>query len=205
MQGHVAEINCVDVPNGVDLNYFNKLSISRSQRTLIFVGGLNWYPNYDAMKYFLSDIWPLLLREIPDVNMKIVGASPPQWMLDYASQYKNLSILGFVDDVRPYLSEAHIYVCPIRDGGGTKLKVLDALAMEIPLVADPIACEGIDVVDGQSVLFASDPKDYVSAVKKLISDDKLSESLAREGRLLIERLYSFREIGKKLAIIYQDI
>jgi len=108
-------------------------------------------------------------------------------------------------DVRPYLSQAHIYVCPIRDGGGTKLKVLDALAMHIPLVADPIACEGIDVVDGESVIYATTPDDYVASIKRLIGEPILCEKIAANGAALIQNNYSFESLGKKLSDAYHQL
>lgn len=201
---HAKNITCIDVPNGVDLDYFNRISCQRAPHSLIFAGGLNWYPNYDAMKFFLEEIWPLLISEIPELTMTIIGASPPVWMLEMAKNSSNLRVLGFVDDVRPYLSEAQIYVCPIRDGGGTKLKVLDALAMQLPLVADPISCEGIAVVEGETVLYATSANDYLEKIKYLLRNKDSYEKLTLNGRALIESKYSFISLGKKLAAIYEN-
>lgn len=201
---HAENITCIDVPNGVDLDYFNRIACKRIPNSLIFAGGLNWYPNYDAMKFFLEEIWPLLNAHLPHITMTIIGAAPPTWMQELARKQPNLRVLGFVDDVRPYLSEAQIYICPIRDGGGTKLKVLDALAMQIPLVADPIACEGIAVTDNDTVLYATNPAEYVQKISRLLENQNLYEKLAQQGRSLIEEKYSFISLGKKLADIYEE-
>lgn len=198
-------IECIDVPNGVDLSYFLPKIVPQVDKSLIFAGGLSWYPNLDAMTFFLKDVWPKLVVEIPDVSMTVIGRSPPNWMLEMQSQYKNLEVTGFVDDVRPYFDKASVYVCPIRDGGGTKLKVLDALAMGKPLIANPIACEGIDVEEGKDVYFATTADDYIRMIKKVFADKEGRNSLGLNGRKLIEEKYNFVAIGKKLNSHYLEL
>ena len=198
-------INAIDIANGVDLEYFRPIECEKIEKSLVFAGGLSWYPNLDAMKFFLSKVWPRLIQEVPDISFTVIGRNPPEWMLALQAEYPTLKVTGFVDDVRPYLSRAHIYICPIRDGGGTKLKVLDALAMGVPLIADPIACEGIDVIKGESVIYATTPDDYISAIKKLINDSALCTSLAEKGVALVRENYSFESLGKKLSDAYQNL
>lgn len=198
-------INGIDVANGVVLNYFQPIDCTKVEKSLVFAGGLSWYPNLDAMSFFLRKVWPRLVAEVPNISLTVIGRNPPEWMLALQAEYPTLKVTGFVDDVRPYLSQAHIYVCPIRDGGGTKLKVLDALAMLMPLVADPIACEGIDVIDGESVIYASTPEDYVDSIKKLINDPQLCKTVADNGAALIQNNYSFESLGKKLSDAYHQL
>ncbi len=198
-------IKGIDVANGVDLNYFQPIDCAKVEKSLVFAGGLSWYPNLDAMSFFLRKVWPRLVAEVPNISLTVIGRNPPEWMLALQAEYPTLKVTGFVDDVRPYLSQAHIYVCPIRDGGGTKLKVLDALAMRMPLVADPIACEGIDVIDGESVIYATTPEDYVDSIKKLINDPQLCKKVADNGAALIQNNYSFESLGKKLSDAYHQL
>jgi glycosyltransferase involved in cell wall biosynthesis len=202
---HTKISKCETIPNGVDLDYFNPVDIPQKPRSLIFVGGLSWYPNLDAMTFFLKQVWPLLHKEVEDVSLTIIGRSPPDWMIEMQAIYPSLKVMGFVDDIRSLLSESYLYVCPIKDGGGTKLKVLDALAMKKALVADPIACEGIDVKNGESVMFASTPREYIEAIKSLIANQELKESIEREGRRLIEKNYSFASIGARLSLLYKNL
>lgn len=197
--------NCITIPNGVDLEYFNPIDIAIKPKSLIFAGGLTWYPNLDAMSFFLKSVWPILVKEVPDVSMTIIGRSPPTWMIEMQDLYPNLKVTGFVDDVRPYIAEAHIYVCPIKDGGGTKLKVLDALAMKKTLIADQIACEGIDVKDQESVIFASSADEYLRAIKLLIADQELAGRIAEKGLELINEKYSFVKIGEQLSTAYSEL
>lgn len=197
--------NCITIPNGVDLEYFKPIDIAIKPKSLIFAGGLTWYPNLDAMTFFLKAVWPRLVKEVPDISMTIIGRSPPSWMVEMQDLYPNLKVTGFVDDVRPYLAEANLYICPIKDGGGTKLKVLDALAMRKTLVADQIACEGIDVKDRESVIFASSPDEYLHAIKLLLADQVLAEQIAENGLELINEKYSFAGIGEQLSRAYTDL
>lgn len=197
--------DCISIPNGVDLDYFQPIATKIKPKSLVFAGGLSWYPNLDAMTFFLKSVWPELVKQIPDISLTVIGKNPPAWMLEMQKEYSNLRITGFVDDVRPYLAEAQIYICPIKDGGGTKLKVLDALAMGKPLIADAIACEGIEVVNNESVIFASTPADYIEKIKFLIDNPVVGEDLSRNGAQLIKDRYSFQSIGKKMADIYSKL
>ena len=200
-----SQLRTEEIPNGVDLDYFYPLNMKKIEHSLIFAGGMNWYPNRNAMLFFVDKVWPLLKKEIPDINMTIVGQDPPQKLTDVAPNDNNFKVTGYVDDVRPYIDQATVFICPIRDGGGTKLKILDALAMGKAIVADPISCEGIDVVDGESVLLAETPDEYVDCVKRLFDDAALLQKLGNNGRKLILDKYSFINIGKKLSDLYESI
>lgn len=200
------KLNVESVPNGVDLDYFIPVKgIDIKPKSLVFAGGLTWYPNLDAMTFFLKNVWPSLSQQISGISMTVIGRSPPQWMINLQEQYSNLHITGFVDDVRPYLTEAEIYVCPIKDGGGTKLKILDALAMGKPLIADPIACEGINVENEKNVLFASTADEYIRSIKTLLLDNESKTQMSLQSKKLIIEQYSFVSIGKDLANHFERI
>jgi len=193
------------IPNGVDVEYFKPKNKNFEPKTLIFAGGMNWYPNRDAMLFFCKKIWPVLRKRWPDVKATIIGCDPPKYILKLAQQDPNLTVTGFVDDVRPYLEKAHIYICPIRDGGGTKLKILDALAMGKPIVAHPIAIEGIDVKLEKHVLLAKAPSEFIQQIERLFNDTNLCHLLSQQGREIIIKKYDFKKIGKKLANLYDKI
>ena len=194
-----------DIPNGVDLDYFHPIGCKQKRNSLIFAGGMSWYPNVAAIEFFAKNVWPELIKEQPDTQMTVVGRNPPTWLKDFAEGEDGFTVTGFVDDVRPYIDSAAVYVCPINDGGGTKLKVLDALAMGKALVAHPIACEGIEVTDGENVLFATTPKEYIDNIILLFSDEQLRNQLGEHGRKLIEEKYSFTSIGAKLSNLYSSL
>jgi glycosyltransferase involved in cell wall biosynthesis len=188
------------VPNGVDLDYFvPAANPSRIARRLVFAGRLSWYPNDSAMRMFLKDVWPLLIARMPDVSITIIGKGASAPLAAAAAGDTRIALPGFVPDVRPYIDEAQIYVCPIFDGGGTKLKILDALAMGAAIIAHPIACEGIDVTAGENVLFASTPQEFRDSIVRLLEDPQLAARLRRNARKLAEERYSFVHIGANLA------
>jgi len=193
------------VPNGVDTDYFTKRNKQPVPKSLLFVGGMNWYPNRDAILYFCRQIWPLLTKEIPDVSLTVVGAQPPRTLLTLAQTDPRITVTGFVDDVRPYFTNAEVCICPMRDGGGTRLKILDTLSMGTPLVSTTIGCEGIHLTPEQHVLLADTPSQFVGQITRLFHSPELRQKLSREGRTLVERKYSWDIIGNTLRHIYADL
>jgi len=191
------------IPNGVDVDYFRLNEKNATKREgLIFVGAMDWYPNREAVRFFLKDIWPKLLEEKPDRRVTFIGKNPPQILLE-ASKHSAIHAPGFVDDVRPFLDGAGIYVCPIRDGGGTRLKILDALAMEIPLVATGMAVEGLDLEDELHYLKAETAEEFATQINRLENDPILCRSLAVRGQRFVEERYSWDVIGEELARTYE--
>lgn len=193
------------IPNGVELPDSPPIRKPSVKPSLLFVGGLNWYPNRDAIHFFLKEVWPIIKVRIPNIEINIVGKSPSDYMINLASRDASIKLHGFVDDIRPFYQSATAYVCPIRDGGGTKLKVIDALANKVPLVSTTIACEGIEVEDGIHVLFADSPEVFAWQVEKILLDPKKPLSLTENGYELVRSRYDFIEIGKKLANLYNSI
>lgn len=193
------------IPNGVDVDCFKPGLGPRHVNTLVFAGRYSAYTNRRALLFLADEIWPMLQRECPNVRIDIVGADPPTSVVELGRRDTRFRVHGFVDDVRTYLDAAAIYICPIRDGGGTKLKVLDALAMGIPLIADPIACEGIGVVEGETVLYASSPTEYVTQVKRLLADGALRQRMSGAARRLVEQRYSYAGIGLQLHQLYEKL
>jgi len=187
------------VPNGVDTTFFTANSdVTPDPNYLLFIGGMSWYPNRDAMLYFAKEIWPLLKKKVPHIHMHVVGEMPAEEMTELAKNDDNYHVYGFVDDIKSIFYKAGIYVCPISDGGGTKLKILDALAMGKPIVANEIACEGIGVVEGKNVLFAETPEEYVDKINKLIESPSLRAEMSKENIELIHDKYSYTVVGQKL-------
>lgn len=199
-----ADVRVSVIPNGVDVEYFRSNENKSTRREgLIFAGAMDWYPNREAVRFFLKDIWPKLLAEKPDRRATFIGRNPPQELLE-ASKHSAIRAPGFVDDVRPYLDEAGIYVCPIRDGGGTRLKILDALAMAIPLVATGMAVEGLDLEDELHYLKAETAEEFATQINRLENDPGLCRSLAVRGQRFVQERFSWDVIGEKLDRTYKE-
>ena len=193
------------IPNGVDIDYFSPRGNGYIPNTLVFVGGMNWHPNRDAMIFFCKQIWPMVKRRWLNAKAFIMGIDPPKYIVDLSKKDKNLIVTGFVDDVRPYIEKAHVYICPIREGGGTKLKILDALAMQKPVIAHPIAIEGIGLIPEEHVLIAKTPKEFIAQLGRLFEDRDLCDYIAKNGRDFVIKKYNFKDIGAKLAKLYVEI
>lgn len=183
------------IPNGVDCDFFASEGRPVRPGSVAFVGTMNWYPNVDAMLFFLRDIWPGLKARVPAATMDIAGSNPPQALIELGRSLPGVTVHGYLPDVRPLIDSAAVVVCPIRDGGGTKLKILDAFAMRKCVVAHPIACEGIGVTDGKDVALATTAEEFVAAIGALLQDAGRRETLAQAARQLVESRYSYREIG----------
>lgn len=193
--------NFISIPNGVDVSYFYpREDFHRLENSIVIVGGLSWYPNREAVEYFIRDIWPVIKRNFPEMRVDIIGRNPTNEMKLFAQNDSSVFFHGFVDDVRDYLWRSQFYLCPIRTGGGTKLKILDALAAGCCIIADPFACKGIEVENGEHVLFAESPDEYVLHIQRLIRDRDEETALRKAGPELIKKRYSYELIGK----LYSD-
>ncbi len=154
------------------------------------------------MEFFFDRIWPRLTEWSTDVQMYVVGRRPPEWLQRLGARDERVHVTGFVDDVRPYFEKATAYVCPIEDGGGTRLKILDALAMGVPVIGTSFACSGLGLKSGKHVLLADTPEDFAHRINQTLADEALRRSLAKAGREIVEERYSWPVIGRRLVDIY---
>ncbi|MEQ1793471.1 MAG: glycosyltransferase, partial [Nitrospira sp.] len=190
------------VPNGVDVEYFTPTH-GKDAPALIYTGGMNMFANRDAVMFFLDEIWPLIRKQVPDVRFFAVGQDPPKELLDMAVRDPQITVTGYVTDVRPLVSEASVYVVPLRVGGGTRLKVLDAMAMGKAMVSTSIGCEGLAVHPDEHLLVADTPEQFANKTVLLLGDKNCRLALGRAARELVERRYSWRTIGGQLLDAYR--
>ena len=195
----------VNIPNGVDVAYFFPQAIAERPHSLVFVSSMSWYPNVDAILFLLREIWPRVISEFPSAHLDVIGANPPASVRQSAESYTNVTLHGFVDDIRSLVGSASLYVCPVRDGGGTKLKVLDALAMGKCIVAHPIACEGIAVSPGRDVVFADTAEEFARSIGSLLRDSDTRRALGSSARELAVSHYSFASIGSDFTDLLENI
>jgi sugar transferase (PEP-CTERM/EpsH1 system associated) len=190
------------VPNGVDVEYFQPDGRAETP-ALIYTGGMNMFANRDAVMHFVSEIWPLVRRGVPDARFFAVGQDPPRELLALAAQDPQIVVTGFVDDIRPFVRQAAVYVVPLRVGGGTRLKVLDAMAMGKALVSTSVGCEGIEATPGQHLVTADSPDAFAAATLALLGDAPRRRALGAAARELVERRYAWRVIGDELIDAYR--
>ena len=190
------------VPNGVDIDEF------QPDRTVgegvAFVGGLHWFPNLDALDFFTADILPHLRAACPNLPARWIGSASVDQRLQYRDTF-GLDVTGYVDDVRPFMSQAACHIVPLRAGGGTRLKILNSWAMGKPVVATSIGCEGLEAIDGENILIRDDPKAFAQAIVSVLEDRQLARRLGEGGRARVEQRYSWDVIGEELIRTYLDV
>jgi sugar transferase (PEP-CTERM/EpsH1 system associated) len=179
------------IPTGVDLEYFRPSSNQDQPTTLVFSGAMDWMPNEDAMVYFIKQILPRIRKQIPNASLCVVGRNPSRALLELGASHQDIEITGMVDDIRPFVHRAAIYVVPLRIGGGTRLKIFEAMAMGKAAVSTTIGAEGLPVHPGQDILIADDPKEFAETTIRLLGDPVRREELGRAARELVERTYSW--------------
>jgi len=195
-------VTTTTIPNGIDCSTVIEKRNS-DRKSLLFIGGLDWYPNADAINFLLTQVWPKVNERNPLLCLDIIGKNPSSGIKELAGKYSNVRLHGFVNDIAPYYESAWLYICPIKDGGGTKLKVLDAMANGVPLIAHPVAMEGIDAIPGEHYYQASTALDFVNTIFDLYSkSSEVSEKIGANGKELIISKYDYKSIGEKLANIY---
>jgi hypothetical protein len=189
-----AKVGLWTVPNGIDAeSYTSLLTAQKDSNAIILCGGLSVFRNRLAALWFAQNVFPAVRREVPDAEFWIVGSDPNQEIRDL-EETPGIHVTGTVEDVRPYYARAVISVAPYRYGEGTKLKVLEAMASGVPIVATTIGCQGIDVVHGEHVLIANSEKDFGDQVVGLLRDAKKRASLAGAARRRIEEKYTWKKI-----------
>ncbi len=167
------------VPTGVDLDFFQSISkTTNKQPTVIFMGSMDWCANIDAVRWFADAVWPNVRTKVPDAKFIIVGRQPTPAICALASESDQIEVTGTVPDVRPYLRSAQVMVVPLRIGGGTRLKIFEAMASEVPVVSTTIGAEGLQIVHGRHALIADEAVTFADAVVSLLSQPELSCQIA---------------------------
>ena len=183
------------VPNGVDAVAYARPAVeSPAPRSLVFTGSMDWRPNQDAIRWFIDVVHPLL-REQGDYRLHVVGRSPPDWMLDRTAIPSQIVVTGTVDDVRPFITGAAVYVVPLRAGGGSRLKILEALAMGRAVVSTTVGAEGLDLEPGTHVVIEDTAEGFARAIMALWADPARRNILGANGRALIEERYRWEQIA----------
>ena len=193
------------VPNGVDAEFFKPDPSVEEKPVGIFTGVMDYEPNVTAVLHFCKSIMPHIIREIPDFEFWVVGRDPDPLITETCGHLPNVRITGFVDDIRPYFSQAQVYVSPLRSGSGIKNKILEAWAMGKPVVATEMSCDGIDVAPGKDIVTEDDPRKFADSVIRLLKDPSRRASLGENARRKVVEQYSWEAQAAKLEEIYRQV
>ncbi|MBK7877115.1 MAG: glycosyltransferase [Planctomycetes bacterium] len=189
------------VPNGVDTDYFTPPADPVAERAepplVVFTGAMGYAPNADGVRWFLDEVLPKLCERVPGVRFRVVGKDPPADLLARARD-GSIEFTGYVDDVRPHMRGASVFVCPLRIGGGTRLKILDALSLGLPVVSTTVGAEGLAVTHGHDVELADDAVPFADAIAALVRDERRAREFARHGRELVLARYGWTGVTRPL-------
>lgn len=189
------------VPNSLDVDSYQGVVARRRPATLIFTGSLSFGPNYDAMLWFVDQVFPAIRKEVPDVQLLITG--------DHAGKrlpsLEAITLTGMVDDVRPVIASSTVSLAPILTGGGSRLKILEAMALKTPVVATTKGAEGLDVVGGEHLLIADTPDEFRRAVVNLLRSDAQRRELSENAYALVRERYDSKVVFQRLSALLEEV
>jgi glycosyltransferase involved in cell wall biosynthesis len=193
---HLPQLSVEVIPNGVDMDYFIPNSVLTIYPSLLFTGTMGYYPNRDAVDYFMESIFPPILKKHPTCTFIIAGAGASSSFSKYSTN-DNVEIISSPEDMRPIYNKAWLVVVPLRSGSGTRLKILEAIAMGRKIVSSKIGAEGIKIEDEDLLMIAEDEKDFAEKICTLISNRQFLDVSLKASRDRILKLYDWSEIREK--------
>jgi glycosyltransferase involved in cell wall biosynthesis len=191
------------VPTGVDVDYFYPLPRREQPDRLVFTGSMDSLANEDAILYLHGSILPLIRKEIPQAQAWVVGRSPSQRLRNLSAQDAGIHVTGSVEDVRPFIAESPVYVVPIRIGGGTRIKIFEAMAMGKAVVSTSVGAEGLPVTHGKDILLADTPEEFAAQTVRLLHDKSARDALGASARRLVEENYSWAAVVGSIDAVLQ--
>lgn len=202
--------NKIDIiPNGVDCNYFDPLKLDNKvtidQPNILFMGTLSYQPNEIAIKTYLQHIHPITKKEVPEIKFYVIGKNCPEWLKKHSKIDNSVEILGFVEDIRPYIQNADVCIAPLTAGSGTRLKILEYMAMSKPVVSTTIGAEGLKVENNKNILIADDWSEFTDKIIELLNDEERAKTIGVNGRKLVEEKYDWKKITEKQMRVYEKL
>ena len=194
---------CLVVPNGVDTDAFRPPTSGEPSSDIVFVGGDSWFPNRDGMDYFAEEILPLIRQRRPDVRVTWVGRASEEVKAQFGGF--GITVTGYVEDIRPYVYDAACFIAPLRVGGGTRLKILDAWALGKAIVSTSQGAEGLAVDEGLNMLIADSAQAFADKVIQILEDSELRRRLEHNGRQTAVERYDWSVIGRTMGAAYQEL
>jgi sugar transferase (PEP-CTERM/EpsH1 system associated) len=194
------------IPNGVDTDFYERDKVTPLDlppHALVFTGTMDFRPNVDAMLWFAKEVLPLVKAQVPEVQVYIVGQRPHA-RLDVLRADPAITITGAVDDTRPYITAASVYIMPLRMGGGTRLKLLEALSLQAPVVSTTLGADGFEVTHGEQLLLADDPATFARSIGELTADRARARALGAAGRSFAAQHYDWGSIVPKFEEVYRS-
>ncbi len=187
--------NVADVPTGVDTEFFKRdETIEKNEYNLVFTGSMDWLPNEDAIDWFTREIYPLVKEKIPRVSLTVVGRNPFSTLVEMSKKDSSIVVTGRVPDVRPFMNEASVYVVPLRIGGGTRLKIYEAMAMRLPIVSTAVGAEGLPLKNGEEIVLRDTPTEFANAVAELLTDKSRAKKIGAQAEKTVRENFGWQRV-----------
>lgn len=191
------------VPIGVDFDSIPLVERDPNSKDILFLGTMYWPPNIDCVLYFYREILPMIKQKLPECTFTIAGQKPPRAVQDLARD-PAVRVTGYVKDPRDVAAKCGVFVVPLRSGSGVRVKILDALAMGLPVVSTSIGAEGLAVKNGEHLLIADDAESFAEAVTTILNNKEVAQNLGLRGRELVRQEYSWQVVEKRLLDVYES-
>ena len=193
------------IPTGVDVDYFQPLPVEEIPDSLVFTGSMDWLPNEDAIFFFVEAILPLIKQQYPALSLEVVGRNPSRKLQSLVETETSVRLTGWVEDIRPFLARGSVCIVPLRIGGGTRLKIFEAMSMGKAVVSTSVGAEGLPVQTGENILLADEPNDFASSVITLLRDSNLRRRLGTAARSLVHENYSWPKVAETFCRVLEDV
>lgn len=187
--------NVYEIPTGVDTDFYSRNGSTSEKKQIVFVGAMDWLPNDDAMQYFVETTFPLIQKQEPDVKLVIVGRNPSSQLLRLIKDKPYISVTGWVDDTRPYISDSAIFIVPIRIGGGTRMKIYEGMAMGKAIISTTVGAEGLPLKHSEHIFLEDDEKGFADRAINLLRDEQLRKQIGKQARQYVYENFRWEKVA----------
>jgi glycosyltransferase involved in cell wall biosynthesis len=195
--------NIISIPFGINLDSLPENPVQPEEASLFHIGTMNWFPNEESIRWLLSEVWPVISKKLPEIELHLAGRYMPDWMMKLS--LPNLTVEGEVPDVWEYMQQFSIMVVPLFSGSGIRIKIVEAMAAGKAIITTAIGAEGINYENGQHLIIAKDAKSFIDAIIKVCNDKTLRDSLGQNARALIAKEHDNHKLMLKLMTFYEEL
>ncbi len=195
--------NVETIPTGVDVDYFIPQTVNIENHSLIFCGSMDWLPNEDAILFFVKDILPHIKNRIPGIKLNVVGRNPSPSLQKFIRKYPEIHLTGWVKDIRPYIAASSLYVVPMRIGGGTRLKIYEAMAMGKTIISTSVGAEGLPAENGKHLIIENDPIKFSNRIIALLNDHDKRKEIGETAAGYVREKFTWQKAAKRFSEICQ--
>ena len=196
--------NIKTIPTGVDVEFYTPSESKIDKHSLVFCGSMDWLPNEDAILFFINEIFPEIKNRIQNINLSVVGRNPSSNLMKVVEKIPEITLTGWVDDTRPYIAKCALFIVPIRIGGGTRMKIYEAMAMGKTVISTTIGAEGLPVKNNEHLMIEDDPIEFGKTIIDLLINNTKNQKLGTNARKYVEDNFAWQSVAKVFSKICKE-